>query len=111
VRSTLWPSPRTWIARNSSLTFIVGALAAFDVTDATFYPLSSATLVVLLKKTEAEMAALSATHEAAYMQPYRPMGMGGAITKLAASCVLGLVDTAAGIATEPHQFAINAKVV
>ena len=43
-----------------ALTYLVGALATADVTDTTFDLLSLATLVVLLKKTEEEMAALRA---------------------------------------------------
>ena len=66
-------------------------LAAGDVTDATCNLLSSATLVVLLKKNEAEMKALSVKQGLAYTQQQRPLGMGSAIPKLAASCVLEIV--------------------
>jgi hypothetical protein len=35
--------------------------------------------------------------------------MGGTLTKLAAVCVLGVVEADVGVATSPHQFALNAK--
>ena len=70
---------------------------------------SSATLVILLKKSEEEMAAMRTSLGEAYLQPYRPLGMGGTLTKLAAVCVLGVVAAAVGVATGPHQFTVNAK--
>jgi hypothetical protein len=92
-----------------ALTDLIGALAAGDVTDATCDLHSSATLVVLLIKLEAEMAALREAQGDAYLQPHRPLGMGVAITMLAASGVLGVVKAAVGIAAGPHQFDINVK--
>ena len=92
-----------------ALTNLVRALALQDVTDATCNLLSSATLAISLKKTEEDMAALRALQGDQYMQPQRPMGMGGAISKRAPSCVLAVVDASVGVAVGPHQFAINAK--
>ena len=45
----------------------------------------------------------------AYLQPQRPMGMGGTLTKLAAMCVMGFVESDIGVAADPHQIAVNAK--
>ena len=55
------------------------------------------------------MAALRDALGAEYKQPQRPLGMGGTLPKLAASCVLSTVSAAVGVAAGPHQFAINAK--
>ena len=65
--------------------------------------------MVLLKKTEAEMADLRERQGDAYIQPHRPLGMGSAIPKLAASCVLGIVQPSVGMAARAHMFRINAK--
>ena len=35
--------------------------------------------------------------------------MGGTLTKLAAVCVLGVVEAVVGVAKDPHQFAVNAE--
>ena len=80
----------------AALTDMVAALVAGDATDATCDLLSSATLVILLKKTKAEMEALRAKQGAAYMQPQRPLGMGSTIPKLVASCVLDIAPPAIG---------------
>jgi len=46
----------------------------------------------------------------AYLQPQRPLGMGGTLTKLAATRVLGIVESVVGVAVGPHPFiAVNAK--
>ena len=94
-----------------ALADLIRAVAMRDATDATCDILSSATLVVLLKKTEAEMVALREAQGDAFFQPQRPLGVEGAITMLATSCVLGVVDTAVGAAAGPHRFAINTKGV
>jgi len=79
------------------------------VTDATFDLLSSANLDIILKKTEAEMAVMHAALGEACLQPHRPLGMGGTLTKLAAVCVMGVMEVVAGVAAGFHQFEVNAK--
>ena len=68
----------------AAFTDIIGDLIAGDDTDATITCdlLSSATLVVLLKKTEEEMEALKQKQGPNYRQPQRPLGMGSTIPKL-----------------------------
>jgi hypothetical protein len=61
----------------AALIDLVGALASGDVTDDTCDLLSSATRIIILKKTEAEIAAMRAALGEAYLQPHRPPGMGG----------------------------------
>ncbi len=80
----------------------MGALATGDVTDSTCDLLSSATIVILLKKIEEKMAAMRASLGEAYLQPHRSLGMGGTLTKLAAVCVLGVMENVVGVATGPH---------
>ena len=92
-----------------ALTDLVGAMTSGDVTAATCDLLSSATLAILLKNTEIEMASMRAVMGEAYIHHQRPLGMGGTLTKLAAVCVLGVVDAIVGVATCPHRFAMNAK--
>ena len=77
---------------------MVATMVAGDVTNATCDLLTSAALVILLKKTEAEMEALIARQGSAYMQPHRSLDMGSAIPKLDASCVLDIVQPTIGVA-------------
>ena len=93
----------------AAITDFVGALAAEDVTDATCDLLSSARLVILLKKIKEEMAAMRAAQGEAYLQSQRPLGMGGTLTKLAVTYILGIVEAVVGVAAWPHQFGVNAK--
>jgi hypothetical protein len=93
----------------AALMDLLAAMVAGDVTDATCDLLSSASMVILLKKTEAEIEALGATQGEAYMQPHRPLGMGSAILKLVASGVLDIVQPVIGVATGANQFAVNTK--
>jgi hypothetical protein len=93
----------------AALADLVAALAAGDVADATCSLLSSATLVVLIKKYEAEMEALREKQGAVYMQQRQPLGMRSAIPKLAASCVLESVQPTIGVAAGANQFAVNTK--
>jgi len=72
----------------AALTDLIGALVAGNVTDATCDLLSTANPVVLLKKSNVEMESLKENQGAEYRQPQRPLGMGSAIPKLAASCEL-----------------------
>ena len=88
---------------------LVRALVFGDVIDATYGLLSSAALVIIFKKIEEEMADLRAAKGDAYLQPHRPMGMGGTITKLAAIYDRSLVEVAVWAAAGPRQFAINTK--
>ena len=93
----------------AAFTDLLGALVAGDVTDDTCDLLSSATLVVLLKKTDEEMAALKVKQGPLYKQPQRPLGMGSTIPKIAANCLLEKVQPAVGTSAGAHQFAVNAK--
>jgi hypothetical protein len=84
-------------------------LAACDVRDATCDLLSSTTLVVIFKKTEAEITALREQHGDAYKQPQWLLGMGTVISKMAANCVLGIVQPTVGMTTRARQSSVNAK--
>ena len=92
------------------------ALAAFatsiihgDVSDKVFHLLSSATLVVLLKKDAYTMAAMKQAQGPAYLQPRRPLGMGSTFVKLASNCALHLIRGAMGPAVGPAQFSVETK--
>jgi hypothetical protein len=71
--------------------------------------LSSATLIVLLKKDAEQMQALKDKQGEAYLQPQRPIGMGTALVKLACNCALIMVKDAMGPAVGPGQFAVETK--
>ncbi len=76
---------------------IIASLAAGDVTDATCELMSSATLVILLEKTEEEMEALRLKQGPHYRQPQRPLGMGSTIPKFATNCVLEKIQPSVGV--------------
>ena len=59
-----------------------------DVTDATCDLLSSATLVVLPKKTKKKMEALKQKQGPNYRQPQRRLGVGYTIPKIVANCII-----------------------
>ncbi len=77
--------------RGAAFTDFISTLASGDGTDNTCDLLSSATLVVLLKKSEEEMEALKLRQGPLYKQPQRPLGMGSTIPKIAANCVMAKV--------------------
>jgi len=93
----------------AAFTDVIAALTARDVTDDICDLLSFATLVVLLKKTEEEMEALKLRQGQLQRQPQRPLGIGNAIPKIAANCILAKVLPSAGVSAWAHQFAVNAK--
>ena len=90
-----------------TFTAFIMALTAGDVTDDTGDLLPSATLVVLFKKTEAEMEALRQKQSQAYRQPHRPLEMGNTILKIAASYVLAKVQPSVGVSAGAHNFVVN----
>jgi len=69
-----------------------------DVPQKTEDIMSSATLIVLLKKDAEQMEALKGKHGEAYLQPQRPIGMWTALVILACSCALTMVKDAMGLA-------------
>jgi hypothetical protein len=95
--------------RGDAFTDLIATLVAGDVTDDTCDLMSSATLVVLLKKTDEEMEALKLKQGPLYKQPQRPLGMGSTIPKIAGNCLLEKVQPAVGISAGAHKFASNAK--
>ena len=93
----------------ATFTDMVAVLAASDGTDNTSDLLSSTTLVVLLKKLEAEMEALRRKQGPAYRETQRPLGMGSTVPKIAANCVLEKMQPAVGATSGAHHFAVNTK--
>ena len=93
----------------AAFTYLIAALVAGDITDATCDLISSTTLVVMLKKSEEEMQALREKQGPTYKQPRRPLGMDITIPKIAANCILANVPPTVGILAGAHQFAVNAK--
>ncbi len=80
-----------------------------DVSDKISHLLSSATLVVLLKKDARTMVAMKHAQGPAYLQPQRPLGMGSTFVKLASNCTLHLIRGAMGPADGPAQFSVETK--
>jgi hypothetical protein len=85
-----------------AFTDIIGAMVGGDVTDDTCDLMSSATLVILLKKTEEEIEALGQKQGSNYRQPQRHLGMGSTIPKIAANCVIAKVQLAIGVSAGAH---------
>ena len=71
--------------------------------------MSSATLVILLKKTKEEMEALRQKQGLNYRQPQRPLGMGNTIPKIVANYVIAKAQPAIGVSASAHQLAVNVK--
>ena len=82
---------------------------AGDVPQKTADILSSATLIVLIKKDAAAMEALKLQQGEAYRQPQRPIGMGTALVKAACNSALTMVKEALDPAVGPTQFAVETK--
>jgi hypothetical protein len=80
-----------------------------DVLSKTADILSSATLVILLKKDATAMEQLKRRLGPTYVHLQRPIGMGMAIVKVACNCALLLVKGAMGPAVGPTQFAVETK--
>ena len=102
----LWEPLRN---RSTSVARVLTAIVAGDVPKKTADIMSSATLVILLKKDVAAMEALKQQQGAIYRQPQQPIGMGSAIGKTACNCALLLVKDAMGPAVGPSQFAVETK--
>ena len=96
-------------ACGTALARVLTAIVAGDVPQKTADILSSATLIVLLKKDAQAMAALKQRQGADYKQPQRPIGMGTALVKAACNCALLMVKEAMGPAVGPGQFAVETK--
>jgi hypothetical protein len=74
-----------------------------DVLGKTADVLSSATLIILLKKDAPAMEEVKARLGPAYVKPQRPIGMGTAIAKVACNCALLLVKEAMFQRLAPHS--------
>ena len=75
------------------ITFIKGGVSK-KITDL----LSSATMVILLKKDVKTMAKMKLSQGAAYLQPQRPLGMGSTVVKVASNYALLLLKSSLGSA-------------
>jgi hypothetical protein len=80
-----------------------------DIPAKTTNIMSSAALIVLLKKDATSMDAIKHQQGAAYAQPQRPIGMGTTIVKVACNGALLLVKDAMGPPLGPSQFAVEVK--
>jgi hypothetical protein len=67
----------------AALARMLTAVVTGDVPPKTADILSSAILIILLKKDTASMEALKLVQGEAYLQPQRPIGMGTAVARLA----------------------------
>jgi hypothetical protein len=72
-----------------------------EVSDKIADLLSSASLVVLLKKDAETMAEIKRVIRDAYLRPQRPLGMESTFVKLASSCALSLLRGNIGPAIGP----------
>jgi hypothetical protein len=96
-------------ACGEALAALATSLIQGDVSDKISHLLSSATLVVLLKKDAETMVAMKQTQGHAYLHPQRPLGMGSNFVKLASNCALHLIRCAMGSAVGPAQFSVENK--
>ncbi len=92
------------------------ALAAFmtvivkgDVSQKIAGLLSSATLVILLKKDAETMEEMKRTPGDTYIQPQQPLGVGSSLVKLASNYALLLLRDSLGAAVGSSQFAAETK--
>jgi hypothetical protein len=73
--------------------------------------LSSATMVILLKKDAETMVVMKETLGSTYVQPQRPLGMGSTMIKIASNCALLMLRGSFGAAVGPSQLSVEAKGV
>ena len=92
-----------------ALARVLTVVVSGDLPQKTAYILSSATLIILLKKDAETMETLKQQMGDAYLQPQRPIGMGTTIVKMACNCALPMVKEAMGPAVGPSQFAVKTK--
>jgi hypothetical protein len=71
--------------------------------------LSSATLIILLKKDAATMAAMKEELSTDYVQPQRPLGMGSTLVKIASNYPLLMPHGSRGAVVEPSRFSVERK--
>jgi hypothetical protein len=96
-------------ACGTTIARVLTAIVAGDVPQKTVDILSSATLIVLLKKDAATMESLKQQQGEAYRQPQRPIEMGTTLVKPACNCALTMVKEAMGPVVGPSQFAVETK--
>jgi hypothetical protein len=80
-----------------------------DASDKIADLLSSATLVVLLKKDAKTMAHLKQLQGDAYLQHQRPLGIGSTLVKVASNCAMLINRGSLGPALRPSQFSVETK--
>jgi hypothetical protein len=73
------------------------------------YLLSSATLVILLKKDAETMEEMELVLRDAYVLPHRSKGMGFSLVKLVSNCALLLLRGSLGAAVGPSQLGVETK--
>ncbi len=96
-------------ACGEALAALATSIILGDVFDIVSHLLSSATLVVLLKKDADTMATMKQAQRRAYLQPHRPLGMGSTFVKLASDCAVYPIRGAMGPANGPAQFSVETK--
>ena len=97
-------------ACGEALASLATSIVQGDVSDNFYHLLSSATLVVLLKKDAETMNAMKQAQGPAYLQPQGPLVMGSTFAKLASNCALHLIRGAMGPVVGPAQFSVKPKV-
>ena len=73
--------------------------------------LSSATLVILLKKDDDTKSAMKEAFGVGYLQPHRPLGTGSNLVKIASNYALLLLRGSLGAASGPSHFTVETKGV
>jgi hypothetical protein len=80
-----------------------------DVSNKIAVLLSSATLVIILKKDAKTMAAMKEELGVAYVQPHRSLGMGSTLVKNASNCALLMFRGSLGADVGPSLFPVEIK--
>jgi len=96
-------------ACGEALASLMTTLIKGDVSDKIADLLSSAILVILLKKYAETMAQMKLLQGDAYLQPHRPLGMGSTLVKVASNCPLHLLNSCLGPAVGSTQFYLETK--
>jgi hypothetical protein len=96
-------------AYGEDLASLMNIVIRGDVSNKIADLLSSATLVIPLKKDADTMATMKEALELNYLHSQRPLGTGSTLIKIASNCALLLLHDSLGVVVGPSQFSVETK--